>query len=60
MKNIEKKIIIFQNKIISNLTIFFTCVLILNMPITDFETIMLPLIKFTSDSKEHSSKEAVD
>lgn len=30
------------------------------MPIPDYETIMLPLLKFASDSKEYSSKEAVE
>lgn len=30
------------------------------MGIPDFETIMLPLLKFLSDSKEHAKREAVD
>ena len=30
------------------------------MPIPDYETIMLPLLKFASDDKEHSSKEAIE
>ena len=29
------------------------------MPIPDYETIMLPLLKFAGDGKEHSSKETV-
>lgn len=30
------------------------------MPIPDYETIMLPLLKFSSDANEHSSKEAIE
>ena len=30
------------------------------MPIPDYETIMLPLLKFASDSNEHSAKEAIE
>ena len=30
------------------------------MPIPDYETIMLPLLKFASDDKEHSAKEAIE
>ncbi|MDQ3021947.1 MAG: winged helix-turn-helix domain-containing protein [Bacteroidota bacterium] len=30
------------------------------MPIPDFQSIMLPLLKFTSDKKEHSTTEALD
>jgi restriction system protein len=30
------------------------------MPIPDFQTIMLPLLRFSGDSKEHSIREAVD
>ena len=30
------------------------------MPIPDYETIMLPLLKFASDAKEHSAKESID
>ena len=30
------------------------------MPIPDFQTIMLPLLSFSGDSKEHSIREAVD
>ena len=30
------------------------------MPIPDYETIMLPLLKFASDASEHSSKEAIE
>ena len=30
------------------------------MPIPDYETIMLPLLKFAADSNEHSAKEAIE
>ena len=30
------------------------------MPIPDYETIMLPLLKFASDNNEHSAKEAIE
>jgi restriction system protein len=30
------------------------------VPIPDYETIMLPLLKFASDDKEHSAKEAIE
>lgn len=30
------------------------------MPIPDFQSIMLPLLKYFSDKKEHSTKEAID
>ena len=30
------------------------------MPIPDYQTIMLPLLKFTGDGKEHSIKESVE
>ena len=30
------------------------------MPIPVYETIMLPLLKFSSDANEHSSKEGID
>ncbi|OGS23741.1 MAG: restriction endonuclease [Elusimicrobia bacterium RIFOXYB2_FULL_48_7] len=30
------------------------------MPIPDYQTIMLPLLKFTSDNKEHSKQDTVD
>ena len=30
------------------------------MPIPDFQSIMLPLLKFLSDSEEHTNQEAVD
>ena len=30
------------------------------MPIPDYETIMFPLLKFSSDANEHSSKEGID
>ena len=30
------------------------------MPIPDYETIMLPLLKFASDANEHSAKEAIE
>jgi restriction system protein len=31
-----------------------------NMPIPDYQTIMLPLLKFYSDKKEHSIREAIE
>lgn len=30
------------------------------MPIPDYQTIMLPLLKFAADGKEHSSRESID
>ncbi|MEO0075851.1 MAG: winged helix-turn-helix domain-containing protein, partial [candidate division WOR-3 bacterium] len=30
------------------------------MNIPDFQSIMLPLLKFTSDKKEHSIREAIE
>lgn len=30
------------------------------MPIPDFQSIMLPLLKFAADGKEHSIQEAID
>jgi restriction system protein len=30
------------------------------MPIPEYQTIMLPLLKFTGDGKEHSIKESVE
>ena len=30
------------------------------MPIPDFQSIMLPLLKFARDKKEHSIREAID
>ena len=30
------------------------------MAIPDFQTLMLPLLKFVSDQKEHTSQEAID
>jgi restriction endonuclease Mrr len=30
------------------------------VPIPDYETIMLPLLKFASDANEHSAKEAIE
>ena len=30
------------------------------MPIPDFQTIMLPLLKFSGDKKEHSLREAIE
>jgi restriction system protein len=30
------------------------------VPIPDYETIMLPLLKFAADSNEHSAKETIE
>jgi restriction system protein len=30
------------------------------MPIPDYQTFMLPLLKFAGDEKEHTSREAID
>jgi restriction system protein len=30
------------------------------MAITDYQKIMLPLLKFTADQKEHSIRQAID
>lgn len=30
------------------------------MPIPDYQSIMLPLLKFVSDKKEHSMREAIE
>jgi len=30
------------------------------MPIPDYQSIMLPLLKFAGDKKEHSIREAID
>lgn len=30
------------------------------MPIPDYQAIMLPLLKFTTDQKEHSLREAIE
>jgi restriction system protein len=30
------------------------------LPISDYQTIMLPLVKYASDRSEHSSEEAVE
>ena len=37
----------------------YTSNFILYVPILDYETIILPLLKFSSDSNEHSPKETI-